>query len=177
MDVQVPERRTAEGQSLTPPGRGLGPLVQSFCRWIRDSVIRRRLFQTSAIVLMFCGMAIYVGARSGSGTLRQQGARHPNSESAATVSGSGLPSARPHAASTQDLLAQAISKNSPARNSVESFAYVVQPQDTLRDLCVATLGRYDSTAISEIRELNPGLKNPEHLHPGQEIRLPVSATK
>jgi hypothetical protein len=39
------------------------------------------------------------------------------------------------------------------------------------------LGRYDGIVLSEIRELNPDLKNPEHLAAGQEIRLPVSITK
>jgi len=176
MDIHVPKLRTAQGQSPTRPVRSLRPLVQSSYRWIKDSLIRRRLFQTSAILLMFCGMAIYVGARGGSGTLRQQGTRHANSESTATASGHSLPDARPDAARIQEL-SRRISQNSPARNPVGSFAYVVQPQDTLRDLCVATLGRYDSTVLSEIRELNPGLKDLDHLHAGQEIRLPVSATK
>jgi phage tail protein X len=55
--------------------------------------------------------------------------------------------------------------------------YVVQPGDTLRDLCVSIVGRYNSTVLSEIRELNPDLKNPDHLDAGQEIRLPMSGTK
>jgi hypothetical protein len=37
------------------------------------------------------------------------------------------------------------------------------------------LGRYDSSVLAEIRELNPELKHPERLEPGQEIRLPLSA--
>ena len=61
-------------------------------------------------------------------------------------------------------------------SSIKSFAYVIQPKDTLRDLCMSMLGRYDSAVLSEIRELNPHLKNPDHLDVGQEIRLPVSAT-
>jgi general secretion pathway protein A len=177
MDPRVPQLGTAQGRSLTPPARGLGRLVESTYHWIKDNLIRRRLFQTSAIVLMFCGMAIYVGARSGSGTLRQQGARHPNSESAAAASDSGLPGVKSDAARVQNSSTEAISETSPARNPGGSYVYVVQPQDTLRDLCVATLGRYDSTVISEIRNLNPGLKNPEHLHAGQEIRLPMSLAK
>jgi hypothetical protein len=81
------------------------------------------------------------------------------------------------AARVQNSSTEAISETSPARNPGGSYVYVVQPQDTLRDLCVATLGRYDSTVISEIRNLNPGLKNPEHLHAGEEIRLPMSLAK
>jgi hypothetical protein len=37
------------------------------------------------------------------------------------------------------------------------------------------LGRYDSVVLSEIRQLNPDLKNSDNLEVGQEIRLPVSA--
>ena len=177
MDSHVSERGTVQGQSPARPVSGFGPLVQSSYRWIKDSLIRRRLFQTSAVLLMFCGMAIYVGARSGPGTLRSQGTRYSNSENTATASGHGLPDARPHPTRMGDPSAQGISQNSPASNPAGSFAYVVQPQDSLRDLCVATLGRYDSAALSEIRKLNPGLKNPEHLHAGQEIRLPLSSTK
>jgi hypothetical protein len=38
------------------------------------------------------------------------------------------------------------------------------------------LGRYDSVVLSEIRQLNPDLKNSDHLDVGQEIRLPMSDT-
>ena len=176
MEIPVPQLGTVQGPTFARHAQRLRPVLQSSYRWIRDNLIRRRLFQTSAIALMFCGMAIYVGARSGSGTIRQQGAKHPNSESTATAAGHGLPGARTDAARAQATPAQAISQNRANRNPVRSFAYVVQPNDTLRDLCVSTVGRYDSTVLSEIRELNPGLKNPDHLDPGQEIRLPMTGT-
>jgi hypothetical protein len=51
---------------------------------------------------------------------------------------------------------------------------VIQPKDTLRDLCVVIVGRYDRNVLSEIRELNPNLKNPDDLDVGQEIRFPMS---
>jgi hypothetical protein len=54
---------------------------------------------------------------------------------------------------------------------------VIQPNDTLRDLCVSMLGRYDSIVLSEIRRLNPDLKDPDHLDAGHEIRLPMSITE
>jgi type II secretory pathway predicted ATPase ExeA len=165
IDIRVPQLGAAQGQSITRRVRGSKPLVQSAYHWIKDGLVRRRLFQTSAIMLLFCVMAIYVGARSGSGTLRQQGTSQSNSENTAT------------AARVQNPSAQAISQNNTIKHATESYVYVVQPQDTLRDLCLSTLGRYDNTVLSEIRELNPGLKNPEHLHAGQEIRLPMSSTK
>jgi hypothetical protein len=39
------------------------------------------------------------------------------------------------------------------------------------------LGRYDGNVLSEIRELNPDLKDPNHLDVGQEIRLPMSVAE
>jgi len=62
-------------------------------------------------------------------------------------------------------------------NSVSFFAYVVQPKDTLRDLCVSTLGRYDKVVLSQIQKLNPELRNPDHLDVGQKIRLPLNPLK
>jgi len=58
-------------------------------------------------------------------------------------------------------------------NSLSFFNYVVQPKDTLRDLCVSTLGHYDKAVLSQIQTLNPELRNPDHLDAGQKIRLPL----
>jgi general secretion pathway protein A len=177
METPVAKLGTAQGQSLARPARGLKPLLQSSYRWIKDGFIRRRLFQTSAIVLMFCGMAIYVGAHGRSGTVRQQGAKHPNSVSAATTARPIPLAAGKEAAKAPDPPVETISQSSPARNPTTSFAYVVQPNDTLRDLCVSMVGRYNRAIVAKIRELNPGLKNNDHLEVGQEIRLPTSDTK
>jgi hypothetical protein len=57
----------------------------------------------------------------------------------------------------------------------KSFMYVVQPKDTLRDLCVSMLGRYNDAVIAEVRRLNPDVKDPTHLEVGQEIRLPIDS--
>ena len=63
-------------------------------------------------------------------------------------------------------------------NSPESvISYVVQPHDTVVELCLSTFGRYDEVALNEIRKLNPRLKNPNHLEVGQEIRLPRTPQK
>jgi hypothetical protein len=62
-------------------------------------------------------------------------------------------------------------------NSLSSLAYVVQPKDTLRELCVSILGRYDEAVLSQIQKLNPELRNPDHLDVGQKIRLPLNLLK
>jgi phage tail protein X len=67
--------------------------------------------------------------------------------------------------------------NDGQQNSSKVFTYVVQPNDTLRALCLSVVGRYDEAVQQEIRELNPNLKDLTHLSPGQEIRLPLDASK
>src|SRR6266478_3753248 len=57
-------------------------------------------------------------------------------------------------------------------DSANSLTYVVQPNDTMRDLCMSIVGRYDAVVLEKIRKLNPDLKNPNHIEAGQEVRLP-----
>ena len=59
-------------------------------------------------------------------------------------------------------------------SSTPSFVYVVQPNDTIHDLCVWATGRYDDALVAEIRKLNPGLRDLDHLQVGQRIRFPLS---
>jgi len=47
------------------------------------------------------------------------------------------------------------------------------PQQTLKDISLLYIGRFDSELQSEISALNPGLTDPDHLTPGQLIRLPL----
>jgi len=47
------------------------------------------------------------------------------------------------------------------------------PQQTLKDISLLYIGRFDSELRSEISTLNPGLTDPDHLAPGQLIRLPL----
>jgi type II secretory pathway predicted ATPase ExeA len=177
MDISVPQRAVAQVQKQHRPDRGLGQLVQSSYSWIRDRLMRRRLFQTSALSLLLCSMGIYAAARVGSRTVRQEVVTHPKSASTAAVADPVLAANAKDATKAQEPPAVAISQDGPAGKFDSSFSYVVQQNDTLRDLCISTLGRYDSTILSEIRKLNPDLKNPGHLQAGQEIRLPLSAVK
>jgi Tfp pilus assembly protein FimV len=71
---------------------------------------------------------------------------------------------------------QAPAETEPHADSASSITYVVQPNDTLRDLCLSIVGRYDAVVLEKIRKLNPDLKNPNRIEAGQEIRLPLSLT-
>jgi type II secretory pathway predicted ATPase ExeA len=49
----------------------------------------------------------------------------------------------------------------------------VERQDTLYQICMDHLGRYDQEVIAMIRELNPGFEGPRRLHAGQDLRIPT----
>jgi hypothetical protein len=57
--------------------------------------------------------------------------------------------------------------------AMQSVVIRVGRQDTLYEICVENLGRYDDEVVKMIRELNPGFGNPRRLQVGQEIRIPT----
>jgi len=70
--------------------------------------------------------------------------------------------ARRDAGATDGSTSQSILKSDTGASTVRSFTYVVQPKDTLRELCVSNGGdsRYDNAVRAKIRQLNPNLKKP-----------------
>jgi general secretion pathway protein A len=66
--------------------------------------------------------------------------------------------------------------NSAAQPAVQSELIVVGSRDTLYQICWDNFGRYDEQVVKIIRELNPGMANPRHLHVGQELRIPTLAS-
>lgn len=59
--------------------------------------------------------------------------------------------------------------------TLQVITVAVKPDQTLRDLSVLYAGRYDNNLLMQILALNPELKDPDHLEPGQLIRLPLPA--
>jgi len=51
---------------------------------------------------------------------------------------------------------------------------VVAPHQTLTDIGKLYLGEYNAAVLAKLRELNPGLGDPDHLEVGQHIRLPIA---
>ena len=51
----------------------------------------------------------------------------------------------------------------------------MKPGQTLYQISVANLGKYDKNVLQELQDLNPGLNNPDRIHPGQKIRIPATA--
>ncbi len=84
----------------------------------------------------------------------------------------------PDAAATENPLRPTLggqSGESPAEPSPVLFRSVqVSPGQTLYKLCIENFGEYNETAVKEIRKLNPWLRSPKQMHPGQIIRIPAA---
>jgi general secretion pathway protein A len=61
---------------------------------------------------------------------------------------------------------------SPEARSSDTLTVIVQPKQTLRQISLEYLGRSDDRLIEEIRELNPGITDPNRIEIGQAIQLP-----
>jgi hypothetical protein len=168
----VPHQQTAPG--VIP---GLRQSLQSFFSWITDNLLRRRLFQTSILSLVCGSFVIYFGVRSVAGTFRPSAATYHDTQTTSAITRSEFRPAQHVIDPAADQQPRELLQTGAYENSLSFFIYVVQPKDTLRDLCVSTLGRYDKVVLSQIQNLNPELRNPDLLDVGQKIRLPLNPLK
>jgi type II secretory pathway predicted ATPase ExeA/LysM repeat protein len=86
-----------------------------------------------------------------------------------------LPSANvaPVATTATPLPDQSSAVNSPsAPASASSQSVRVTQGLTLYRLSVKQFGKYNQSVLQEIRDLNPWLQDPNHIRPGQTIRIP-----
>jgi type II secretory pathway predicted ATPase ExeA len=165
----VPHRQTAP--RVTP---SLRQSLQSFYAWITDNLFRRRAFQMSVLFLVCGGVAIYFGVRSVAGTSRPAAAVYQHTQTSSAITGSESRPTQREKDLAADKQPNELLQTGAHEDSLSFFIYVVQPKDTLRDLCVSTLGHYDGAVLSQIQKLNPELRNPDHLDAGQKIRLPLT---
>ena len=188
-DLSLDARDTRSAKPQPTSAKAAGPLPQrqathtpapsfaSFSSWMKGFLPHQRVLQTSLLALLLLSLAIYLGTGAGAGTFQNE---HPNE-----VSSPYVPSERgqKHAPEKPDTAAYDESQPRDSQQSDRSqdswnvFTYVIQPNDTLRALCVSLVGRYDETVQREIRKLNPNLKDLKNLKPGQEIRLPLAPSK
>jgi len=174
--LAVPKGVDSQPRETRSVTASLRSSMESGFRRMQGSFLGRRLLSMTLLLLVIGSLGIFLGKRTRSATLQPSILSGLNSAS-------GAGSQVPESPAERHLLSSVTGQASPeirhaeaGESSIKSFTYVIQPKDTLRDLCMSMLGRYDNAVLSEIRELNPDLKNPDHLDVGQEIRLPVSAT-
>jgi general secretion pathway protein A len=182
--LPTPQRRPAP--RVTPALDS--PLPGSFVSWMRENVFRRQVFQTSVLSALLGSLAVYVGARTGAARMHNAAQAGSNIATAPATLGTGTVAAQNVAAqnvAVQNVSAQPTTRNTSLsvpiaaqredrENSQSFFTYVVQPKDTIHDLCVSTVGRYDGGILAKVRALNPELTNPDHIIIGQQLRLPLN---
>jgi len=165
-------------QIVTPE---LQASLSTLYSWITKTV-QRPLVHLSALGLLFCMTALYLAAHSRGVSAHRSIEGKVNSSALATalhpdaaVSRSTPVSAAATPSADVLLPPDAVPAGDKSPDSV--ISYIVQPHDTVVELCQSIFGRYDEVTLSEIRKLNPRLKDPDHLEVGQEIRLPRTPQK
>ena len=139
------------------------PLFSS--QWWKDNLFASRTAQTAVLSALLGGLGTYLGAHIGTGAIRSSSAASissqiPGQGSAPypTMSGDGSP------------------RSSQISESSRFVTHVVRPNETIWNLCVSSLGRYDEAAVSELRKLNPDLIDVDRIEVGQQIRLPLRSS-
>lgn len=177
MDSRPAKPQAKSARAVNPPqqrqvAHSQAPLATSLSSWMKSLLPHQRVLQTSFLALLLLSLAIYLGTRAGAGTFQKE---HPNE-----VSSTYVPPSAGQKHTSEDPVTTAYDESQPTdsrqsdgpQDSSKVFTYVVQPNDTLRALCLSLVGRYDETVQKQIRKLNPNLKDLTNLKPGQEIRLP-----
>lgn len=153
------------------------PTVGTYSSWIKTHIFGRRAYLTAAVAALLACLAIYLGTRSGASTTHSSSqAIHLSSSSPEVATSSESQSAHTISDALSGAQSQAPAQTELHADSANSLTYVVQPNDTLRDLCLSIVGSYDAVVLEKVRKLNPDLKNPNRIEAGQEVRLPLSLT-
>jgi type II secretory pathway predicted ATPase ExeA len=149
----------------------------SLSSWMKGLLPHQRVLQTSFLALLLLSLAVYLGTRAGAGTFEKEHANEVSSTYVPASAGQKHAAEAPVATAYDELQPSGLRQSDERQDSSNVFTYVVQPNDTLRALCLSLVGRYDVTVQQEIRKLNPNLKDLTNLKAGQEIRLPLAPSK
>jgi general secretion pathway protein A len=150
-------------------------LWQFFRAWIRK-MARRPLAQVAAFCLVLCMAALFLVALSRGVSAHRPATLPVKTAASDPLSSPRLPAAQAPSVPLATTPATAVAGTQPIHPDEDSsdsvVSYVVQPHDTITSVCLSIFGRCDDSVLSEIRRLNPRLKNPDLVEVGQEIRLP-----
>jgi general secretion pathway protein A len=76
-------------------------------------------------------------------------------------------------AATVSTATSAADSSQPSQSPSAVRMVTVKPGETLFAICLATFGRCDTERLQDLRKLNAGLGNPDHIEVGQQIRIPA----
>ena len=148
--------------ALRTPEVGSKPGIS--LEWLRGKVLGNRTLQTAVLSGLLGSLAAYFGAHTGAAVVHSAPPINVVADAPAPTPTAFTSAQRPASYYGQGAEASGF------------FTYIVQPNDTISNLCGWSLGRYDETALAELRRLNPELTNPDRIEVGQQIRLPVRHT-
>ena len=177
-----PQATSARVASAPPQRQATHTSAPSFAppslsSWMKGLLSHQKVLQTSLLALLLLGLAIYLGTRAGAGTFQKETPNEVSSPYAPASAGQKHASEAPITTAYDESQATDSQLPDGRQDSRNVFTYVVQPNDTLRALCLSLVGRYDEAVQKQIRKLNPNLKDLTTLKPGQEIRLPLAPSK
>ncbi len=103
-----------------------------------------------------------------------RGAFHMSVEQAVDPTLSG-PQISPAPFSSLDSMSEPVASGtaSPSIPSLQFLIVAVRPQETLREVSLRYLGRFDEKLLNQISALNPELKDPNHIEAWNLVRLPL----
>jgi|SRR5579859_207782 len=184
LDSRPPELQDKRARVASPPpqrqvAHAPAPSFTSTSRssWMKGLFSHQRVLQTSFLALLLLSVAIYLGTRAGAGTFQKENPNEVSSPYAPTSAYQKHASEAPVTTAYDESQPTDLRQSDLRQDSSNVFTYVLQPNDTLRALCLSLVGRYDEKVQKEIRKLNPNLKDLSNLKAGQEIRLPLAPFK
>jgi general secretion pathway protein A len=95
---------------------------------------------------------------------------------AAAPASTPAPASAPAPAPVVDSAVSLLPADAPSAN-IESGSEDVQvkPGQTLYEISVNKVGKYNDKVLEQLQDLNPWLSDPDRIHPGQKIRVPAAA--
>jgi general secretion pathway protein A len=135
------------------------------------------------VVLLALGAALFAGRQWLARPAESQAAAVPEPPAAASSPAPkadgqpealvALPADSAPTPQTDSTMAAAISKDS-SPDAIDSPGVVsVTPGQTLLRICAQKFGDCTPGLLEQIHQLNPSLRDPDHIEPGQKIRIPV----
>jgi len=176
--MHVPGPAAPQREAAHPTARNPRSSRKSLYSHLREKFLgRRHLLQTTIFLVAIGSLGIFLGTRIRPATAQPSAVLPVDNASSVPARGLEPRSEQQARSVSSGVLSPKAPQTRAGDSSIRTFTYVIQPTDTLQDLCMSMVGRYDSKVLSEIRRLNPNLKDLDHLHVGQEIQLPMSWAK
>ncbi len=134
-----------------------------------QSLLRRWLFRTIALTL-----ALLAGSAYFSPSILKLARHWQETASASTSSilltNSAVPASKPE---SSEIAPTTYPADPQDTREYQVVTVAAGPNETLQMICFLYAGHFDAQLLEQIRFLNPEMKDPDRLEPGQLIRIPL----